>query len=419
MRQERDKLYRDTALAHKMLGPQSAPVIRQRSYLKVQLWLWSAILMATLYLLTKTQYKETAAAMGVLQPSAGTQKIISPATAVVKDIYVESGDHVKKGQMLASLSTDLFDARGHSRQEELIRQLHSDRQLLLKQITVQQNSRNLSRNWNTVARSNLQQNRENLQREAELLAVRINISDKNLEALAKLLGGGNISPLQYDRQYATHLELLGIQQALQQRTLQNTLNLENSVNSSQLTELEFEKGSLQLQRELEAIDLEVTTLANQTTLTLIAEQEGIVAEIGLEPGTSVLLNQPLFYIDPLELELQATIFVPASIQGKLAPGQFLMLRFDAFDYRIYGRYRATITSIGRARLDPRESMLPILAINEPVFKVTANLDQAYVEGSDIYRLQSGMTLFADFVITEMSLLEFIFRPILSLQGKVS
>ncbi len=54
MREERDKLYRDEALAYKLLGPQSAPIIAQGSYFKLQLWLWAVLLLVALYVLMKT-----------------------------------------------------------------------------------------------------------------------------------------------------------------------------------------------------------------------------------------------------------------------------------------------------------------------------------------------------------------------------
>ncbi|PCI77224.1 MAG: hypothetical protein COB20_08420, partial [SAR86 cluster bacterium] len=142
-------------------------------------------------------------------------------------------------------------------------------------------------------------------------------------------------------------------------------------------------------------------------------------ELGLERGKSVLPNQPLFFINPSKTELQATLYVPASVQAKLVTGQSVLLRYDAFDFRLYGRHEATVVAIGKARLDPRETVLPIFGINEPVFKVTAELHESVVQGDSLYRLQSGATLMADFVLFEMSLLQFIFRPILGLQGKVT
>ena len=145
----------------------------------------------------------------------------------------------------------------------------------------------------------------------------------------------------------------------------------------------------------------------------------MVAELGLELGKSVMLNQTLFYINPLHSELQATIYVPAMAQGKLTKGQAILLRYDAFDYRFYGRSAATVTSVGQAHLDLKDTPLPVVGVSEPVFKISASLDKFYIENDKRFELQSGMTLSADFVISEMSLLQLIVKPLLALQGKVS
>jgi len=101
------------------------------------------------------------------------------------------------------------------------------------------------------------------------------------------------------------------------------------------------------------------------------------------------------------------------------PGQELLLNYDAFNFQLYGRYRATVTRIDRASLDPREHLLPVPGIQEPVFTIKARLDQSYVEGPDIYRLQSGMLFSADIVTAEMSLLAFIFKPVLELKARLA
>jgi membrane fusion protein len=201
--------------------------------------------------------------------------------------------------------------------------------------------------------------------------------------------------------------------------LQYDYELNSLNNAEQLAEFDSEQASLQIQRELQVIDQEITSLSNQALFTVVAQGPGIVAELGLSSGKSVLPNQPLFFINPQNVDLQATLYVPAAVQAKLVIGQSVLLRYDAFDFRLYGRYEATVVAIGKARLDPRETVLPIFGINEPVFKITAQLHETAVQGDSLYRLQSGATLMADFVLSEMSLLQFIFRPILGLQGKVT
>ncbi|MGY8784683.1 MAG: HlyD family secretion protein [Pseudomonadales bacterium] len=417
--QNPDNLFRERAIAHKMLGSPSAPVIALANYFKLQLVLWVLLLLVAMYLLTKTTYKETVAARGVLEPVGDVQKIVSAVAARVEKIHVNLGESVERGDILASLSTGIYNGEGASVVQENIQQLHTDRGLLVKKSQVQQLAQQQSRQWSRLAVANVHSSKLSLEEEVELLTIRIQLSDRNLLAVSTLLQAGNSSTREFDQLYQAHLELLGRRQMLSQKLLQYDYELNSLANAEQLAQFDSEQASLQSQRELQVIDQKIMSLSNQALFTVVAQGPGIVAELGLERGKSVLPNQPLFVINPSNTELQATLYVPAAVQAKLVAGQSVLLRYDAFDFRLYGRYEATVAAIGRARLDPRETVLPIAGINEPVFKVTAELHESMVQGDSLYPLQSGATLMADFVLWEMSLLQFIFRPILGLQGKVT
>ena len=417
--QNTDRLFRERAIAHKVMGPPSVPVITLTNYIKLQLGLCVVLLLAATYLLTKTTYKETVAAPGVLEPVHDTQKIVSPVAARVEKIQVSQGESVERGDILASLSTGFYNGRGDSAVQENIQQLRTARELLIEKFEVQQRSQKQSRRWSTLAVANVHSSKLSLEKEAGLLTTQTQLSDRNLQAVSSLLQSGNSSTREFDQQQQAHLELLGRRQALLQRLLQYDYELNSLNNAEQLAEFDSEQASLQIQRELQVIDQEITSLSNQALFTVVAQGPGIVAELGLSSGKSVLPNQPLFFINPQNVDLQAILYVPAAVQAKLVIGQSVLLRYDAFDFRLYGRYEATVVAIGKARLDPRETVLPIFGINEPVFKITAQLHETAVQGDSLYRLQSGATLMADFVLSEMSLLQFIFRPILGLQGKVT
>jgi membrane fusion protein len=179
-----------------------------------------------------------------------------------------------------------------------------------------------------------------------------------------------------------------------------------------------QRDQLRLQRDLVRLDQELLRYRQQDHIAVVAEQSGVVSAIQLDAGQPVRANQGIAQIQTPQSPLQVVVFVPSRVAGKLVPGQELLLRFDAFDYHHYGRYGAVVTHIGRASIDPREQLLPVSGINEPVFRLTARLDQHYVEGPDIYPLQAGLALTADFVLQDLSLLSFIFKPVLALRGKV-
>ncbi len=417
--QDSSYLLRDKAIAHKILGPSAVPVITLKAYFKLQLSLWVTLLAIATYLLTKTHYKETVTARGILEPIHGIQEIVSPIAARVEKLYVSQGESVESGDILASLSTGIYNDQGDSVVQENIQQLRIDRELLLSKLQVQQLAQQQSKQWSGLAVANVRSSKSSLEEEAELLSARTELSDRNLQAVSTLLRSGNSSTREFAQHYQSHLELLGRNQTLAQRLLQYDYELNSLKNSELLAEYDSQEASLRIQRELHVIDEKITTLGNQAQFTVVAESPGVVAELVIGRGKSVLPNQPLFFINPTNTELQAILYVPAAVQAKLVVGQSVLLRYDAFDFRLYGRHEATVTAIGKARLDPRESMLPILGLNEPVFRVIVDLHESVIQADSLYRLQSGATLIADFVLSEMSLLQFIFRPILGLQGKVT
>ncbi|GJM11724.1 MAG: hypothetical protein DHS20C12_01270 [Pseudohongiella sp.] len=414
-----EDLFRSRAIAHKTLGTPSVPVISQTSYLKLQLGLWFLLSAGATYLLFITNYRETAPARGLLEPAQGVQKIVSPVAARVEEIHVHKGQSVAKGEILASLSTGFYNGQGASALEQNIEQLKADRELLIRELEVQRDALVRSQHWNRRTVENIRHSRQSLEKEIDLLTTRTQLSDRNLQAISALLQSGNASAQEYEQHYQLHLDLLVHSQTLIQRRLQQEQELDSLRNTRQLAESDGERASLQTRRELQAIDQRISNLSTQALFTVVAQQSGIVAELGLESGRSVLPNQPLFVIHPDQVELQATIYVSAAVQAKLVVGQSVLLRYDAFDYRLYGRKEGRVTSISQASLDPRENPLPISSINEPVFKVTAQLDEACIRGDSLYQLQTGTTLTADFVLWEMSLLQFIFKPILGLQGKIA
>lgn len=411
-------LLREKAVAHKILGPQSAPVISIANNLWLQLFFWLLLLLCATLLLTKTRYKETVAARGILEPILGAQKIISPTAARVERIDVELGDAVAGGDVLAVLTTDGYDREGVSIQRRRAAGLREERRILEDLLLREKESRQQSRLWSELAARHVRERVKIIEREAALFATQIEMSERNLNAVAALLKAGTSSSREFDQQRATHLDLLARDEALSQRQLESRHELLAVGNARRRDALESDKSVLGLRRELQAIDQQLEALGQQQ-FAVIAEGPGIVAEIGLEVGKPVTVQQPLFYINPEDTAVEATLYVPPAVQGRLVIGQTVLLRLDAFDFRLYGRQEASITAIGRAPVDPRDTPLPIAGIGEPVFKVTAQLAAPNPALEGQYSLQRGSTLVADFVVADMSLLRFIFNPLLQLRGKVT
>ena len=415
---EREELFRPQAVTHRSGRPYPAPIIFQHSILASLGWLLALLLICLLVVLGSTNYKETETASGILEPREGSQKIVAPVSAMVKEVLVQVGQSVEKGQILVVLSSSVFDYAGRLSHQSQLQHLDTQRNLLLRQVEIQQQIQEQSRDRLLAEDEGLLVSVEIIKREAGLLVLQLGTSERNITSITVLLENGSASQSQYDRSYTAHLDLLRQQQEIAQRQAQLSQRRQGLRAQRLGSRLLFEQQKLRSLDRLAQYDYEIDILDHQERFTVVAEDRGVVAALAIEAGQPVSPGQLLLRINPVSPQLQAIIYVPSRVLGKLATGQELMLSYDAYDYRYYGRYQAVVTQISRASLDPRELLLPVPGISEPVFKVLASLNEQTVEGPDIARLQAGMLLNADFITAEMSLAAFIFKPLLRLRGRI-
>ena len=110
--------------------------------------------------------------------------------------------------------------------------------------------------------------------------------------------------------------------------------------------------------------------------------------------------------------------MPTRAFGFVQPGQQTRIRFDAFPYQRFGLFEGEVIRAASAILTPGEVEMPI-NIQEPVYRVEVTLGEQEIRAyGNHVPLQAGMTLSADIVLEERSLISWLFEPILSLQGRV-
>lgn len=380
----------------------------------------SALLfLALLVILVTTRYKETEQATGVLERGRPGQKVVAPVAARIVAWHVEEGEQVQAGQTLATLSRSVFDQQGSEFSSHVIASLEQQRRLLSEDLRLGQLQYQQQGLQRDAAAADLQQEIVLLTDDLALIDAQLEIGARQMQALHTVhVASAGISRREIDQQQLSQLALKRQRQEAVRLLARRQADLARLQEQADTAATSQDRDQVRLQRDLARLDQELVRSQQQDRIAVVAEQTGVVSAIRIGAGQPVRANQSLAQIQQPDSPLQAVIFVPSRVAGKLVPGQKLLLRFDAFDYHHFGRYGATITHIGRASIDPREQLLPVPAINEPVFRLTARLDQHYVEGPDIYPLQSGLAVTADFVLEDLSLLSFIFKPVLALRGKV-
>lgn len=371
-----------------------------------------------MFVLVAIRYKETIPARGILESVNPAQQLYSPAIATVSQLFVAEGDLVEKGQPILTLSTEILDGDGRKQQGRAIEQLRLEAELTNRNYRVAEQLYTTSTRQLASKFLRTQTELEGVRGEASTAVQRLDLSKRNLEALDALLQRSNISKYQYDQH---KLETLALEQLLRQ------LEYRYAAIESELGDIDLEQTALDLkfeamgfenEKQLQKISNDIASLSKQHLISIVAKTAGRIAGLSVKQGASVNANQPLGQVSSPNTPLVATIYAPSRSAGKIHTEQELLLAFDAFPVSEFGFSSAVVTSISAAPLDPRQTLLPVAGLTEPVFLIQAVLEQHYVEGLDTFALTPGTEFSANFVVEELSLLEFIFKPALKLRGKI-
>lgn len=371
------------------------------------------------FLLFTTRYKETQQARGILQSPGRSQQVTAPGPGRILRWHVEEGDEVIQGQSLATISRSVYDGSGARLSAVLAKELQARLNLVRKEIELTSKRIDAEHTELDKQLDDELQALKLLEQEWNLSAERLAIGERQLRAFHTLQKNTNATSLaEVDRQKISILELRR-QKQLANRLLQRQRAQVNALQRELAAlALKGELALLPLQKQSLGLEQEIEQASREERQVVVAEQAGRVTAIALRAGQPVGAGQLMARIGDAGDDIEAVIYVPSRVAGKLQPGQEVLLSFDAFDFHQYGRYPALISHISKSSIDPREQLLPVPDIREPVFRLTANIEQRYVSGPESYPLQPGLLFAADFVLEELSLLSFIFKPVLSLRGLI-
>ncbi len=412
---ERKELIRPEALRRKYRAAESRPLAGGKNLLRNAVLVLVAITAGAGLLLTLTSYKVTEQAQGVLVPLGGLQKLSIGGAGRLEALLVEQGDRVRPGQVLARVSLAAINQFSESH-DLRIEALRKRRDSLLEKLPLHEKEHALAVRRNRELLAHADDSLRTAGHKQALLRERIRVSERHLRQLESLFEAAAISAFQFDEAYAAHLRLE--QEAVETERQQAEQEIRRRGLEADLRQQELAKDrlDLSLREEIDQFSSEIRQLETQQSVFLRADRAGLVATIAVRAGDGFRAGQPLIYLGPEQSTLAAELYVPSRVIGKIAVGQQVLLSYESFDYREYGRYPATIDSVAGARLDPREQLLPLSLLNEPAYRVRAALERQGVSGPEEHGLLAGMQFQANIVTDELPLIGLVFKPLRSLRG---
>jgi len=355
---------------------------------------------------------------GFLAGDAGAARILAPMAGSVTRILVKEGDEVEAGSPIAHLKLEHSQAGGGSTSEQVEQQLlnrkrgieseQAQAQLMGQQQQAQQRKRIddlLKELDQSKAQVQVQEQRE-VSAQQELH--RFEQLEKNgfaSEAMSRQHRNDLLDQ-------KTKVESLKLAQSTAERELrsaQSDLPMIELRTRTQIQQLEQQKGEL---------EQEVLQNKAKQEIVINASIAGVITNIVPSQGDSVAADSLLVTVLPSGTHLHAQLLVPTRAIGFIAPGNGVVLRYDAFPFQRFGQYHGTVASVGRTVWTPGEKLGPLVA-REPVYRIDVRLERQTVGAmGKEFPLRPGMLASADILLEKRTVFEWVFEPVLALRERL-
>ncbi|AQG80146.1 HlyD family secretion protein [Spirosoma montaniterrae] len=336
-----------------------------------------AALLSLPFIYTEVSVQST----GIIRPVAERNEIRPLVAGTVAQVLVRDNQPVRRGQPMIRLQTAVLETRlrlNRSQQAEkllnirdLERLVRADRQALLNVANLQ----------SPLIRQQYEQFRFML--------------TENTQAQAKRKRELDVTQQLYQDQVLAKQEFEDKEYAYQSVVAQYASQIERQVS-------DWQANLTQQQLALDELRAQERQILNEQTLhTIKAPVNGTVSQLaGRYPGSYVQPGEVLGVISPDSSMLVECYVSPKDI-GLLRPGMTARIQVDAFDYNQWGLAHAKITDVSNDI---------VVMNNQPVFKVKCRLERDFLTLKNGYKgnLKKGMTLRANFVVTERSLFDLLY-----------
>jgi len=174
-----------------------------------------------------------------------------------------------------------------------------------------------------------------------------------------------------------------------------------------------ELNAMQIEAELDSLVAERAVLSANQSFAVTAPFDGRVSAITARSGHEVVQGEALFSLLPMDETLQVELFVPSRAIGFVEPGLPVRLMLDAFPYQRFGTAEGEILEVTTTVMTADAGETPV-QVSGPAFRAIVDLPTAAITSNDReYPLQIGMTLTANIILEERTILSRVIEPVVS------
>ncbi len=160
-------------------------------------------------------------------------------------------------------------------------------------------------------------------------------------------------------------------------------------------------------------DLKKAELRRQL-IVLSAPVDAVVLEIASRTVGSVVREaETLFVLVPQDVKLQAEVNVDGKDIGRVAVGQSVRIKFDAFPFQKHGTGSGTVRIVSRDSFTPDPKTDPIQRMSAPYYRVLVDITDAHLRSlPDQFQMTPGMAVTTEMKVGNRSVISYFLYPLL-------
>lgn len=409
-----ESLYRPEALAAAHEPARCVPLhARQPGWRMLLALLLPALVLGSLFL-SFASFDERIRSEGMLVPAGGMVALPAPSAGTVLRVHRQQGDLVASGSTLFELSPEAIDGNAAANREQRRRLLRAELEAA-GQAAELEHTGFLQRRKSLLQRiDSLLADQLSMRQQSELDRARVDLSVAKLERLQPLADRGLLSALQISDQQSA---LLAQRAELQtQARLRSALARDLQAAQAELERLpaDMELAASSHRVKLESLAQRAAELERERASEVRAPTDGVLVSVLPQEGAWVVAGQPLAAMAPADAVLQAQVLVPSTAPARPRIGQDAVVRLLALPHQRHGHLQGRVVAISGAPLTPEQLAQTGLGwqVTQPMYQVLLELDFA-PESPLGRKLQPGMRLQADLLVSKRSLLDGLLQPLRS------
>ncbi|MBS3896350.1 HlyD family efflux transporter periplasmic adaptor subunit [Silanimonas sp.] len=368
------------------------------------------------------EYTRRTRVSGQLQPSQGVAMVVAPAPGTLTELRVEEGQRVLAGEVLAVLAMPRATLAGGDTAQAVQAAIAERQEGVAGGFASQREQLKAQEAGLELQMASTQAELRQIEAELGTRRAQHRLAQQTTQRLQELRARQFITELQWKQQQAAELEQLGQVQALERQLF--VLHRQRTQLQQAQRELPSRLAALEAaeQRERASLDQEAVETGARAEAVIRAPLAGIVATRLGQPGQAVQAGQPLLSLLPAASQLEAHLLVPSRAIGFVAPGDAVLLRYQAFPFQRFGQHPGRVQRISRSALGPSEqmSLLGTTQLGEPHYRIVVALEKQTVRafGQD-EALKPGMLLDAHILGERRTLWEWVLEPLYALSGSLA